>query len=172
MKDVMRIYSVVFAGCLIVCLTDANAQVNPSSFLSATSAGETSTNFYFARPNDLTLIVNVIGFVQRPGRYEIASSIDLINLISLAGGPTPDGSMSKVSIIRIDGKGDKITRREIHVDLEDLSVVKQEDLQLAPGDLILVNRTSWAKFRDAFEVIVEASAVTIAVTQIISATKK
>ncbi len=164
--------SVVFAGCLMLCLTDAKAQVNPSSFLSATSVGTTSTNFYFARPNDLTIIVNVIGFVERPGRYEIASSIDLINLISLAGGPTPDGSLSKVNIIRIDGKGEKTTRREIHVDLEDLSTVKQEDLQLAPGDIILVNRTNWSKFRDAFEVVVEASAVTIAVTQVLLYTKK
>ena len=172
MKDIMRIYSAVFAGCLIVCLTGANAQVNPSSFLSATSAGETSTNYYFARPNDLTLIVNVIGFVQRPGRYEIASSIDLINLIALAGGPTPDGSLSKVTIIRIDGKGEKVTRREFHVDLEDLSSVKQEDLQLMPGDFIMVNRTGWAKFRDAFEVVVEVSAVTIAVTQVLNYSKK
>ena len=167
-----RISGLFFAACLILCLTDAHAQVNPNSFLSATSVGETSTNYYFARPNDLTLIVNVVGFVQRPGRYEIASSIDLINLISLAGGPTPDGSLSKVTIIRLEGKGEKTTRREIHVDLDDLSVVKQEDLQLAPGDLILVNRTNWAKFRDAFEVVVEASAITIAVTQIISLTKK
>ncbi len=169
----MRKYcSIVFAGCLMLCLTDVHAQINPSSFLSATSAGTTSTNFYFARPNDLTIIVNVVGFVERPGRYEIASSIDLINLISLAGGPTPDGSLSKVTIIRIDGKGEKTTRREIHVDLEDLSVVKQEDLQLAPGDMILVNRTNWSKFRDAFEVIVEASAITIAVTQVLLYTKK
>jgi SLBB domain len=167
-----RFCSVVFAGCLMLCLSDAKGQINPNSFLSATSVGTTSTNFYFARPNDLTIIVNVVGFVQRPGRYEIASSIDLINLISLAGGPTPDGSLSKVSIIRIDGKGDKTTRREIHVDLDDLSVVKQEDLQLAPGDLVLVNRTNWAKFRDAFEVVVEASAITIAVTQVLSYTKK
>ena len=167
-----RLCSVILAGCLMLCLTDVHAQNNPSSFLSATSVGTTSTNFYYARPNDLTLIVNVIGFVQRPGRYEIASSIDLMNLISLAGGPTPDGSLSKVSIIRIDGKGDKTTRREIHVDLDDLSVVKQEDLQLAPGDLVLVNRTNWSKFRDAFEVVVEASAITIAVTQILTYTKK
>ena len=66
----------------------------------------------------------------------------------------------------------KTTRREIHVDLEDLSTVKQEDLQLAPGDIILVNRTNWSKFRDAFEVVVEASAVTIAVTQVLLYTKK
>jgi hypothetical protein len=169
----MRRYcTVFFAGFLILCLSDANAQINPSSLLSATSQGVSSTNYYYARPNDLTIIVDMVGFVQRPGRYEIASSIDLINLISLAGGPTPDGALSKVSIIRMLGKGEKTTRREIQIDLEDLSAVKQEDLQLTPGDLVLVNRTGWSKFRDAFEMIVGVSAVTIAVTQIIAATKK
>ena len=79
-----------------------------SQFFSlATSVGTTSPNFYFARPNDLTIIVNVIGFVERPGRYKIASSIDLINLISLAGGPTPKASLSKVTVIHNDGKGEK-----------------------------------------------------------------
>ena len=36
----------------------------------ATSA----TNYYFAKANELTLIVSVMGFVQRPGRYEISST--------------------------------------------------------------------------------------------------
>ena len=93
--------SSTLAGLFLLCLTVVHAQENQSSLLSATSEKTTSTNYYYARPNDLTLIVNVMGFVQRPGRYEIASSIDLMNLISLAGGPTTDGSLSKVKIIRI-----------------------------------------------------------------------
>jgi protein involved in polysaccharide export with SLBB domain len=151
----------------MLCVTDANAQINPGTLLSATSVAATNTNYYYARSNDLTIIVNVVGFVQRPGRYEIATSIDLINLISLAGGPTPDGALSKVSIIRMTGKGETTTHREIHFDLEDISTVKEEDLQLLPGDLILVDRTGWAAFRDVFPVVVSATTMTIAITQFI-----
>jgi NADH:ubiquinone oxidoreductase subunit F (NADH-binding) len=163
----IRFCTVVFTGFLMLCLTDAKAQINPSTLLSATSVAATNTNYYYARPNDLTIIVNVVGFIERPGRYEIATSIDLINLISLAGGPTPDGALSKVSIIRMAGKGETTTHREMHIDLEDLSTVKQEDLQLLPGDLVLVDRTGWAAFRDVFPVVVSAATVAIFVTQIL-----
>ena len=65
-------------------------QLGQSGLLSATSVQQTTSNFYFAKPNELTIIVNVIGFVQKPGRYEISKSIDLVNLIALAGGAVPD----------------------------------------------------------------------------------
>jgi len=41
------------------------------------------TNFCFAKPNELAIILNTIGFVQRPGRYEISNETDLINLMPL-----------------------------------------------------------------------------------------
>jgi len=167
-KHIMRrFFSVLFAAVMMLSLPNVNAQVNPSTFLSATSVGTTNTNYYFARPNELTIIVNVVGFVQRPGRYEIASSIDLMNLISLAGGPTPDGSMSKVTVFRMAGRGDSLTNREMHFDLEDFSKVKQENLQLAPGDLITVDQSGWAAFKDVFPVVISAATIGVFVTQIL-----
>jgi NADH:ubiquinone oxidoreductase subunit F (NADH-binding) len=161
-----RFCTFVVTGFLMLCLTDANAQINPATLLSATSVAATNTNYYYARPNDLTIIVDVVGFVQRPGRYEIATSIDLINLISLAGGPTIDGALSKVSIIRLVGKGETITRRQSKIDLEDLSKVKQEDLQLTPGDLVLVDQTAWSTFRDVFPMVISAATAATIITQI------
>ena len=165
-KDFMRKYrSVVIAGILSVCLTNATAQINPSTLLPGTSQGVTSTNFFFARPNELTIIVDIVGFVNRPGRYEIASSIDLVNLVSLAGGPTPDGNLSTVNIIRMFGKGDSTVRKEFQINLFDLPAVKQEELRLMPGDLVLVDRTNWAAFRDNFGVISSVATLTLIIAQ-------
>jgi hypothetical protein len=164
--------AVVLLLSLLLVTSTAEAQVNASSLLSATSEKTTNTNYYFARPNDLTIIVNVVGFVQRPGRYEIATSIDLVNLISLAGGPSPDGTMSKVTLTRVTKVGGMLQAKALHLDLEDLSSVKADDLVLAPGDIVHVNRTSWSSFRDAFGVVVSAAIITSAVAQVIWATKK
>jgi protein involved in polysaccharide export with SLBB domain len=158
--------------CLLVSCGAAEAQVNASSLLSANSQAITSTNYYFARPNDLTLIVNVMGFVQRPGRYEIGASIDLLNLISLAGGPSADGTLSKVTITRIVKTGNQIQAWKFHVDLEDYSSLKADDLVLSPGDIVYVDRTSWSSIRDAFGIVVSAAALTYAVSQVIATTKK
>lgn len=164
--------TIALAGSLLLCVTIAHAQINPSTLLSATSQNASNTNYYFARANDITIIVNVMGFVERPGRYEIASSIDLMNLISLAGGPVADGTLSNVEVIRIVKEGEKSTRKEIKVDLDNLAKLKPEELQLTPGDVILVDRTTWSVVRDVLTVGVSAVLITASITQIISSTKK
>jgi hypothetical protein len=157
---------------LVICAMPSFGQANVGSFLSATSDKITTTNFYFARPNDLTIIVNVVGFVQRPGRYEIASNIDLMNLISLAGGPTSDGAMNKVKITRILKDGDRNRRKAIRIDLEDLATLKPEDLLLSPGDVVDVDRTSWSAFRDGMSVVISGAVIVSAVAQVINVVRR
>jgi hypothetical protein len=187
----MKTFCTITLVCLLLlCLTTANAQIDQNNLISTTATGPTSTNYFFARANEITIVVSVMGFVQRPGRYEISNSIDLVNLISLAGGPTADGSMSKVRIIRMLRNGEntarqdiqpdhrtlssflkdetKMTRREIQCDLENLSTARPEDLQLLPGDIIYVDRTTWSTVRDVFGVVATAVLVTSAITQIIN----
>ena len=163
---------IAVAALLIVSWCAADAQLNASSLLSATSDRVTSTNYYYARPNDLTIIVNVVGFVVRPGRYEVASSIDLVDLLSLAGGPTPDGTLSDIKITRTTTEGGTVTRTETEISLSDLTKVKTEQLQLKPGDIVEVDRATWASFRDVFNVFVSAAIITAAVAQVIIATKR
>lgn len=187
-------FSILFIGLFAFYLTSAYAQTNQSNMLSTMSDRTTSTNYYFARPNDITIVVNVMGFVQKPGRYEIASSIDLVNLIALAGGPTSDGSLSKVKIIRILKDGEKAlrqdiqidqkilsvflkeeakkTRKEIQLDLDNLSTVRPEDLELVPGDIVYIDRTAWSSVRDVFGVVVSAAMITTAIAEIIYAARR
>ncbi len=134
----------------------------------ATSA----TNYFFAKPNELTLTVSVLGFVQRPGRYEISASIDLINLMALAGGATADGAMNDVKLLRMTETGGQIRTREMHLNLEDISRFTSNELKLQPGDIIQVDRTGWSTFRDTFTVVVGAAIITGAVAQVVYATKR
>ncbi len=157
---------------LTLCsLPPAFSQLDQSALLSATSVSTTTSNYYFAKPNELTIIVNIIGFIQKPGRYEISSSIDLINLLSLAGGPTPDGSMKDVKITRFVGASGRMERKEVLLDLDQLAGVNPAQLVLQPGDIIQVDRTGWSTFRDVFSVVVSAAILTTAVAQVISLTR-
>jgi hypothetical protein len=149
----------------------AFSQIDQSSLLSATSVSTTTSNFYFAKPNELTIIVNVLGFVQRPGRYEISSTIDLVNLLSLAGGPTPDGSLSGVKVTRLVNTGGRLERKEIRMDLDQLTKVSSAELVLQPGDIIEIERTGWSTFRDVFSVVISAAVLTSAVASVITLTR-
>jgi protein involved in polysaccharide export with SLBB domain len=142
-------------------------------FAQLTQGSTTSaTNYYFAKSNELTLTVSVVGFVQRPGRYEISSTIDLVNLMALAGGATPDGAMNNVKLTRIAEMGGQVRAREFHLNLEDISKLTSNELKLQPGDIIQVDRTGWSAFRDTFTVVVGAAIITGAVAQVLYATKR
>ena len=147
------------------------AQFDQSNFLSATSTQQTTSNYYFAKPNEITIVVNVLGFVQKPGRYEISKNVDLVNLLSLAGGATPDGTLSDVKITRIVDADGKIRMKEMHLDLEDIARVNRADLMLSPGDVVQIGRSSWSGFRDIFGVVVGAAVVVTAVATVVMATK-
>ena len=165
-----QVGSILF--CALASLSSGFSQVGTSTMFSTGSAERTTSNYYFAKPNELTIIVNVIGFVQRPGRYEISNSIDLINLVALAGGASPDGAMDDVKITRVTESEGRIRMREMHVNLEEVAKLTPNELRLMPGDVVQVSRTSWSGFRDTFNVVVGAAIITGAIAQVIYATKR
>ena len=161
----------LFGFLLGMCSTIVTAQTNESSMLSATSTERSTTNYYFAKPNELTIIVNVLGFVQRPGRYEVSRTIDLINLLALAGGATAEGQMDDVKITRVTEVDGRVRMGEIHINLEKVAKLTSDDLKLLPGDIIQVDRSGWAGFKDAFTIIVGAAVITTAVAEVMIAKK-
>lgn len=168
--DTVRAF--VAAALVLLFVPHTRAQIDQRGFLSATSTGTTTSNYYFARPNELTIIVNVMGFIQRPGRYEISSTIDLVNLISLAGGPTPEGTLKNVKITRIVNTGARIERKEIHLNLDDLSSINSVELVLQPGDIIEIDKSGWAGFRDALNIALPIVSLTVSVVTLIYVTRR
>ena len=156
---------------LLLFITLALVVVAPGFAQFTQGSVPSATNYFFAKPNELTLVVSVIGFVQRPGRYEISSSVDVVNLIALAGGPTSDGAMNDVKLTRVTEIDGQIRTHEYHLNLEDISKTLLNELRLQPGDIIQVDRTGWSAFRDAFTVVVGLGVITSAVAQVMYATK-
>lgn len=168
----MRTVFLFLLAALLLLPSFSAAQIDQRGFLSATSTGTTTSNYYFARPNELTIIVNVMGFVQRPGRYEISNTIDLMNLISLAGGPSPEGTLKSTKITRIVNTGSKIERKEIRMNLDELSSINTVDLVLEPGDIIEVERSGWAGFRDVLNIALPIISVTTSIITLIYVTRR
>ncbi len=167
----MKITYVLTGVLLYLLAVPCIAQIDQGNFVSATTVDKSTANYYFAKPNELTIIVKLIGFVQRPGRYEMSNTIDLPNLISLAGGPTADGSLSDIEVFRMLKTETRLERKEIAVDLEKIVKSKPDDLALQPGDFIRVNRTNWSIFRDAFGIVVNVAIIVSAVATAIYATR-
>ena len=80
--------------------------------------------------------VYVIGQVQRPGEFVLASTIDVTQALSLAGGMTPFANLDKIKILRrINGQ-----LMAIPFDYSDIEKGKRlnQSIILKPGDVVLV----------------------------------
>ena len=113
-----------------------------------------------------------MGNVNKPGRYEISKSIDLINLIALAGGASADGTLGDVTVTRLVEEGGTIRRKELNFDLTALTKVTSADLIVLPGDIISVGHSIWATVRDVFIVAGSAAIIATGVSQVILVTRK
>ncbi len=75
--------------------------------------------------------INVTGEVQRPGTYQIPAANTVFNLLVLSGGPTENGSIRDVEVVR----GGRVAYR---FDVYEYLVNPQNNLFLEDGDFIVV----------------------------------
>lgn len=141
-----------------------------SSIGSITPVTQPAAYYYTAKPGEITMSVNLWGQALRPGRYEVASNTNIVQLLSFAGGPQPTANMEEVKIVRIEKENDKDVLKEIVVDLENIKTA--DPIILKPGDTIIIKPTFWSEVKDAFGAISVAATVTIAISQLINVTKK
>jgi hypothetical protein len=150
-------------------VSGAAGQISTGTFGQDILRPSSASYYYIAKPSELSMQVNIWGYVNNPGRYEVATSTDLVELLSYAGGPTADALMDNVRITRSYERSETGPPAEIYLDLEDLANVNSSDLVLYPNDTIFIDHSSWLNIRDVFVVITTAAIVTTAVANVIIA---
>ena len=82
-------------------------------------------------------VIYVIGGVNKPGVYQKEAAVDLVGAILLAGGPTKEGKMDKVTIVRRGPSASHTIEVNVEEFLEDGADVSNP--VLVAGDTITVN---------------------------------
>jgi len=105
--------------------------------------GGTLSNYRFAGPNELTITVSILGAVRAPGRYEISRTVNLLDLLALAGGWREDiqgatADISEVTVARFVQTATGIERRELLMDLSSRSGLDEKYLTLQEGDFVYI----------------------------------
>jgi hypothetical protein len=107
--------------------------------------------YYLGGREGLTIGVNLWGFVRNPGRYEVPSSTDLVQLISLGGGPMEHAQLDGVKIVRQILQPDSTYKTEvIPVDLKNFQQTGQKTPLLLPGDTIIVPGSTFTILQEVF----------------------
>ncbi|MEO8167035.1 MAG: SLBB domain-containing protein [bacterium] len=170
MKKQIR-FSVWLAAIMVGTAFSIFAQSINSNLSSATSNAQAGAYYFVARSNEMTMQVNIWGFVQHPGRYEVSMNVDLIQLLSFAGGPTNDADMDDVRISRIVKRDGVVSMKDIRINMKNLDKIQESKLLLEPGDTIFIDHTSWLTMRDVVSVVTTAAIVTAAVAQMLNYSK-
>ncbi len=117
----------------------------------------------------LEMVVHIIGEVQRPGEYRVADSTNLMELISKAAGPTEFSNLGGVTITRIEHdvqatqenarikQLNKIIKYNVGDYLKKTNTIPPPVLK--PGDVVLVPRNNWYRWRNVFTVFRDLSVV-------------
>ena len=167
-KDLM-VLLLVGVFMVVVPANTSFGQVSTGTLGQEILRPSSASYYYIAKPSELSMQVNIWGFVNNPGRYEVATSTGLLELLSYAGGPSADALIDNVRITRSFERSGGARPQEIYVDLEDLASVDPADLVLYPDDTVFIDHSSWINVRDVFVVITTAAIVTTAVAQVIIA---
>lgn len=128
------------SGNVVVPITGRRLVVRGMTLAQAEKKIETEVRRYLKNAtvelnlNELrTISVSIVGEVIVQGSYQFPATMTLFNALFAAGGPTINGSMRNIQVRRSGGKS-------INVDLYSffLSGDASQDIELLPGDLILV----------------------------------
>ncbi len=84
------------------------------------------------------------GEVKSPGLYYVETNADILELISLAGGPTSDADLGHITLVR-----GQAGEKEIVINLGDyLAVGKSEEpIFLKSGDIVIIKSNLWKRVR-------------------------
>ena len=118
------------------------AQVSTQTELSTSKLAELSRPgyFFYAKPFEVTMTVNLWGEVPQQGVYVISTNTDIIQLLSYAGGPREKSNLEEVLVYRASGKKEIKARTLKKINVRSILEGKSQSVLLAPGDMIVVKR--------------------------------
>lgn len=94
----------------------------------------------------------VLGEVQRPGAYDIASVPNLLNALTLAGGFMRSGELEEIAVFRNEGLERPISFK-VNIKTALKAGIPLTNIKLKPGDIIYVPKTRLDERNDIIEKI-------------------
>ena len=108
----------------------------------------------------LQIMVHIWGEVRRPGQLRVRDTTNILELISMAGGPTQYANLRKVELTRVS----KRSSRFLIIDLEEYlraeSYYEDPPPVLEPGDIVRVPQNTWYTWRSLIRIASEIIVIT------------
>jgi hypothetical protein len=167
---------------LLLCLACApalQAQPGTDGGIPTTSGGTTSgalrgSTLENGKAGEFTMEVNVWGFVRAPGKYTVPISARLIDVISMAGGPSERAELEQVKVVH-DKNVDSTLSELVHmINLDDYKRTgdPKSNPVLYPNDTIVIPGDNLNAFNQVVSIVSNIAVVTLSIIGLIFAFKK
>ncbi len=127
--------------------------------------------FYdYSDPRYVNIMVNIWGYVRFPGKYYVPENSRALDLLSYAGGPTPDAFLNDIRLYRGSTDKEGLLKVLNFDDLMNNQNPKVKDLDiplLLPGDIMLVPGEPKLYFRDYVAIYTSITSVIISLAILI-----
>ncbi len=152
LRIALTLFFMVAAGVHALAQVSTQTELGTSKQASQSMPGY----FFYAKPFEVTMTINLWGEVPQQGVYIIPTNTDIVQLISFAGGPKERSNLEEVLVYRASPKKEQKERILLKVNVRDILEGKASTLPLAPGDMIVVKRLSESLTWDQVLTIVNA----------------
>jgi hypothetical protein len=121
------------------------------------AAGFQKESFRMDASQQLLIEVHVWGEVNKPGSYQVPDGSTMLDVISVAGGPTQYAALTRVRLSHAPGPVPRIQT----VDLDRYLTRERAVLPpvLKPGDAVLVPRNARSFWKDAVSLIADIAVI-------------
>lgn len=107
--------------------------------------------YFIGNRDEVHMEVNVWGFVNKPGQYNVPLDTDLVSLMSYAGGPREDARITRIKIVRTTTQQDSSSVIDVDVKAYVNSGKLDQNPELKPGDTIVVSGTTFYLVSKVFD---------------------
>jgi len=149
--------------CFLFLTTNCLSQYDPAQ----------KDQYIISEGQQLQIVVHIWGEVNRPGQYLVPDGTNLLELISLASGPTQFSNLGSVKLTRelvttkSQSKDKRVNRQTIakkkviEIDLKEyLNNTNSETLPiLRPGDVVLIQRNLWSRWQNLMRIVSQVAIV-------------
>ena len=136
--------------------------------------------YFWNQEQKLQMIVHIWGEVRSPGQYTVPDGTDILQLISIAGGPTEFSNLKKVKLTRVffpiedeNVMNEIENKQSANYTLTDKKDIYRVNFRkylnddeydfmplLKPGDVVKVSRNTWFNFQTFIRVVYQVAIIT------------
>lgn len=172
----LRHFFVLLALVSALAITQVHSALGQPGSSTAGGSGELKTSpnvplYKIVKGSEISISINLWGFVGGPGHYEVPGSTTLVDLLSFAGGPIPQARLTDVRIIHADTSYEnrvQVYNIEEYRDKGDLS----QNPYLVPGDTIIVSGRALDVFFQTVSIVTNIMVIVTALINFIAFTAK